>query len=127
MILCTTAKKPLFKKLGTVNSAYSCVEWISHNRVACCGYDNGDIEIREVDKQCTEGKVMQIFTDAHDVSTIMDKFQLVFNSRVIKINIYNKYLISNVCKETVRCVVWDEKMKLLASCSGDGCIKVNTA
>ncbi len=86
-ILCTTTKKPLFKKFRT-GSAYGCIEWISHNRVAC-GYDNGHIEIREVDKQCTKGKVMRKFVGAHAVSTIIDKFDIVLNSRVIKLNICN--------------------------------------
>ncbi|EFX85294.1 hypothetical protein DAPPUDRAFT_314015 [Daphnia pulex] len=90
---------------------FCCIDWMSYNRFAC-GYDNGTIEMRHINEESMKNNQQGI------TSIIFGKKQsIVRSTKVLKTFIHN--FIGEV-----RCVAWNEILKILASCSWDGWIQI---
>nr|CAH0107588.1 unnamed protein product [Daphnia galeata] len=106
----SSLKSPLTHNIAS-EFDFCCVDWMSYNRFAC-GYDNGKIEMHQINEGSLKNNQQGI------TSIIFGKKATIKRTTMILKTFRHNFI------GEVRCVAWNEILKLLASCSWDGWIQV---
>ncbi len=109
LIANSATEKPLSQIVNSNCNCYSAT-WISENQLAC-GYDDGTIEIHEIESRNRQLNSQMVQKIRHD-----------FSHGKLSSSITMPWLFKKTYD--VLSVAWNEELKLLASGGGDGRIKV---